>query len=378
MLISPFALPSFEVIENLVGTKPSVNFPSVAARGLLRYQERFGFSPHSLVCLSGEASAWESRCTDGAVAYLRVGKTWLCSEPLAAAADLLPVAREFIAFARSSGALPSFVPVTSRFASVAIEGGMGCIPIGISPYFDLASWKPSGRRAHALRSGIHQAARAHVTVQEVTLESWPEDEMEGLEAAWGATRKSPLFGWVFAPDRHFLGYRRLFTARDSGGKLVAFATASPLPARNSFYLEDIQRDPLAPKGATDLLFVTALESLREHGAELVTLGTVPLKGVDAPHALRRGMCHAIATKALDVIANHGESVYNFEGVHTFKSRLSPSWWEHEYAVAPAGNVFAAPRIALAALRGIMPSGILSTVLGFKGKFGKKLGERVAI
>jgi phosphatidylglycerol lysyltransferase len=333
---------------------------------LLSYQRRFGFNPHSLVALSGEACAWESNRADGAVAYLPVGKTWLTAEPLSDAADLAAVTREFITFAGESGALPAFVPVTSRFVSLTGEIGLDCAPVGISPYFDLRTWKPSGRRAHGLRSGVRQATRAHVTVEEVAPDAWPVREIESVGEAWKASRRAALFGWVFAPDWNFMGYKKLFVARDAGGKLAGFATASPLPARNSFYLEDIQRDPGAPKGTTDVLFATALNMLREQGAESVTLGTVPLAGLDSPDALRRGM-YPIVSKGLKLLARHGESVYNFAGVQIFKSRLAPSWWEHEYAAAPSGGFLTGARVALAAMRAIMPAGIFPTVFGLGSK-----------
>jgi lysylphosphatidylglycerol synthetase-like protein (DUF2156 family) len=301
------------------------------------------------------------------VAYLPVGKTWLAAEPLSDSADLAQATREFMNFARDSGALPAFLPVTSRFASLTGSLGLDCAPIGISPYFDLDSWKPSGRRAHALRSGVRQATRANVTVEEVSPDAWPVREIEAVAQMWNESRRAALFGWVFAPDRNFMGYKKLFVARDGEGKLAAFATASPLPARNSFYLEDIQRDPGAPKGATDLLFATAMNVLREQGAESVTLGTVPLAGMDSPDALRRGM-YPIVSKGLKLLARHGESVYNFAGVQIFKSRLAPSWWEHEYAAAPSGGLMTGARVAFATLRAVMPAGIFPTVFG-PGRIG---------
>ncbi len=358
-VISPRAAPS---ASPRFGVRKHSQSLSRSARQLLSYQHRFGFNPHSLVSLSGEACAWESSQSDGAVAYLPVGKTWLAAEPLSDPADLPALAGEFIAFARANGALPAFIPVTSRFASLTGEMGLDCAPIGISPYFDLRTWKPSGRRTHGLRSGIRQAVRANVTAAEVPPEAYPIREIEAVGQLWNASRKSGLFGWVFAPDRNFIGYKRLFVARDGAGKLVAFATASPLPARRSFYLEDVQRDPAAPKGTTDLLFSTALGILRDQGAESVTLGTVPLAGLDSPDALRRGM-YPFVSKGLKLLARHGESVYNFAGVQIFKSRLAPSWWEHEYAAAPSGGFLTGPRVAIATMQAIMPAGVFPTLFG---------------
>ena len=78
---------------------------------------------------------------------------------------------------------------------------------------------------------------------------------------------------VFAPDPFgFPESKTLFVARDSGGALIGFLTASPMPARDASYLEDVQRVANAPRGTTDLLVVSAMEHLKQQGVRCTTLG----------------------------------------------------------------------------------------------------------
>src|SRR5205823_12310004 len=109
------------------------------------------------------------------------------------------------------------------------------------------------------------------------------DEMLIREAGylckrWLKTRRSPTkFGWLFAVDLfHHSARKKYFTARDPTGRLVGFLAASPIPARQGWYLEDVLRLPDAPNGTADLLVVEVLKWLKRDGAKLATLGTAPM------------------------------------------------------------------------------------------------------
>ena len=50
--------------------------------------------------------------------------------------------------------------------------------------------------------------------------------------------------------------------------------------------------------------------------------------------------------------------YNFDGLHSFKSKFVPTRWESEYVVVPdAASPLLPIRIATAAARAIMPNGV---------------------
>jgi len=167
-------------------------------------------------------------------------------------------------------------------------------------------------------------------------------------------RSAIRFGWLFAVDvfQH-KERKKYFAARDATGRLVGFLAASPIPARDGWYLEDVLRRRESPNGTTDLLVVEVLDLLRRDGAKLATLGTAPMAmegGVDpdVPNSF-------LLSKAARIVAGCFSLFYNFEGVRRFKAKFAPSWWESEYLLI-SQNVTAPPRIISAFVQALVPAG----------------------
>jgi phosphatidylglycerol lysyltransferase len=169
------------------------------------------------------------------------------------------------------------------------------------------------------------------------------------------TRRSAIkFEWLFTVDLfQHKDKKRYFTARDANGKLVGFLAASPIPAREGWYLEDVLRSRHAPNGTTDLLVVEVLDALKRSGAKLATLGTALMaaEGVSDPEI----HVSSLLTRALWFVARCCSIFYNFGGVRRFKAKFAPSWWETEYVLL-SQNLTAPPRVLSAIIYAIVPAG----------------------
>jgi phosphatidylglycerol lysyltransferase len=173
--------------------------------------------------------------------------------------------------------------------------------------------------------------------------------------SWLTTRRSAIrFEWLFTVDLfQHKEKKKYFTARDADGKLVGFLAASPIPARDGWYLEDVLRSKDAPNGTTDLLVVEVLDLLKRGGAKLATLGTTLMatEGVaDSGVHISR-----VLSRLAWPVARCFSVFYNFDGVRRFKSKFAPSWWESEY-VLMSNNVTAPPRVLGAVIHAIVPAG----------------------
>lgn len=290
------------------------------------------------------------------MSFLEIGRTWLASEPLAAETHLAAVASEFLAFAMARARYPVFLPATERFARVGVGLGLNCVPLGVSPYIDLAQWSP-GRK---LRSNHRRAVRAGVTIDPNAPSA---AEIEAVTTAWAGLRPGVRFRWIFSSDLlNFPDCRINYAARSPAGKLVALLSAAPLPARNGFYFKDLQRTPDAPVGTSDLLLTTALEDLRRRGVQFVTPGPVPL--LRQPNALLRGK-YWLLLQAMNCFRILGEPIYPFSGLFRFKRRMAPTWWEHEYALAPP-QLFGTLRAGWAMGQATAPGSVMRALLGARG------------
>lgn len=325
---------------------------------LLRLQSVCGYNPHSLVAVSKTDRAWFDFSTQSCAAYSEHGKIWLVAGDIIAAENNLREATEkFIAAADEQKRIAAFLPVTEKFARAVVSERLKAVKIGAAPYFDLPNWNPKGNKAKHLRANLNQGRRAGISVEKVsdTGETF-KAEAEELCKSWQTNcRAAVKFGWLFDLSPFRLAERkRFFAARNKQGKLVGLLAASPIPARDGWYLEDVLRLSDAPNGTTDLLIYEALKTFAAEGAKIATLGTVPL-AADGEDTLSTGG-NFFARHALKFSRSHLQMIYGFEGLRRFKARFVPSWWESEYAVTSQG-AFVAPRVAKAFFQAILPNGL---------------------
>ncbi|MEP6742153.1 MAG: DUF2156 domain-containing protein [bacterium] len=325
---------------------------------LLRLQTLHGYNAHSLVSITPGALTWSLPGIDGAIIYGEFGRVWLAAgDPLASPDDMKPLVAGFMTAAAKAKRIAAFVPATDRFAGEAITLGLTAIKIGAAPYFDLKTWQPRGNSAKHMRAGVNKALRAGVRVEMVeNFDSAFRKETAELCLQWLKSRRAAAsFGWLLSLDPFASAERKkLFVARDHDERLVGLLAASPIPARDGWYLEDVLRAPDAPAGTADLLVTETLKHLKELGAAMATLGTSPLaKDGDDDISTHD---HPVIERAIGSASKTLQTFYNFEGLRRFKGKFVPSWWESEYALVQHG-VLVPSRVAHALLRAIVPGGL---------------------
>ena len=323
---------------------------------LLRLQMLHGYNAHSLVSIAPGASLWSSPEIDGAIIYGEFGRVWLAAgDPLSAPEDMVELARQFAAFAKRKNRVVAFVPTSARFARSVSATDFSVVKVGAAPYFDLQTWNPRGDCAKKLRAGVNQARRSGVEIETaVDLNETFRHETAELCMSWLESRRAATtFGWLVALDPFMHSeYKKYFAARVDG-KLIGLLSASPIPARKGWYLEDVINEPDAPQGTATLLVVEALKRLKEEGAAIATLGTAPLV-TDGPNDIPTE--HRVVARALDMASRRLGGLYNFEGLRRFKGKFVPSWWESEYALGQ-GGVTMPPRVGHAIVRALVPGGL---------------------
>jgi phosphatidylglycerol lysyltransferase len=88
-------------------------------------------------------------------------------------------------------------------------------------------------------------------------------------------------------------------------------------------------DHFAPKDVMDALFVHIILWAKEQGYRWFALGMAPLSGLaDSPAA-------PLWNRLASFLYEHGEAVYNFQGLRAFKEKFNPVW-EPRYLAYPGG------------------------------------------
>jgi phosphatidylglycerol lysyltransferase len=323
---------------------------------LLRLQTLHGYNPHSLVSVAPGAQMWTTPDIDGAIIYGEFGRVWLAAgDPLTAFSDAAELARQFTGFAKKNNRVVAFVPTTAAFARQVVPKNFSAVKVGAAPYFELQKWNPRGDAAKKMRAGVNQAKRGGVSFEKIdNVDDALKRDTAELCLSWlGARRSATTFGWLVALDP-FLHYehKRYFAARIDQ-KLVGFVSASPIPARKAWYVEDVIRSPDAPPGTATLLVCEALKTLKAEGVVLATLGTAPLAtdgGDDVPCENR------VVARTMELASRRLNPFYNFDGLRRFKGKFVPSFWESEYALHQRG-VTIPPRVGHAIVRALVPGGL---------------------
>ena len=114
-----------------------------------------------------------------------------------------------------------------------------------------------------------------------------------------------------------------------GGRIQAFANiwAGPQQVELSIDLMRYHRD--APKSVMEALFVHTMKWGKEQGYRRFALGMAPLSGFeDSPVA-------SLWNRLGAFLYEHGDSIYNFQGLRAYKDKFNPNWEPH-YLAYPGG------------------------------------------
>lgn len=181
----------------------------------------------------------------------------------------------------------------------------------------------------SLRSQIRRARNRGVEVGEIDAEQAAADpELNAILRHWLASRRLPRMRFLVEPELSAAAMPgRIVLVARAGQRAVAYLLASPVPARNGFFIEGLIRRPDAPNGVSELLIDAAMRRFENEGRTYVTMGLVALaRGsfLTNPWWLRKLMGLARA---------HGNRFYNFAGLESFRAGMRPARWEKVWFIS---------------------------------------------
>lgn len=289
--------------------------PDDEAARVLALIRRHGWNATSFQVLEPGYRYWFSDADEACVAYVDTGRTWVAAgAPIAAEDQLAAVTAAFTEAAAKARRKVVFFGVEDRFVA---KTGLPAFKIGEQPTWDPARWDIGIRASRSLREQLRRARAKGVVVRAVR----PDELAEGtpmraavdvLVRRWLASRAMAPMGFLVDIEPYRFAEERRYWAAEHEGRLVGFVAAVPIFARGAggaWLVEDMLRAPEAPNGMNELLIDTAMRAFADEGVGFVTLGMVPLAGVEKWLARVRD-----ATRVL----------YDFGGLDAFKSKLRPT------------------------------------------------------
>ena len=279
------------------------------AEDVLELIRRHGWSATSFQILEPGYRYWFG--DDACVAYVDTGRAWVAAgPPIAAQAALADVTAAFMRAAREAGRKAVFFGVEAGFVAAS---GLPSFKVGEQPTWDPVAWSDGVRASRSIREQLRRARSQGVTVRAVTSgEIRPGAPLrvaiDGLVKRWLASRAMAPMGFLVDVEPYGFAEERRYWVAERAGVLVGLAIAVPVYGRDGWHIEDLLRAPDAPKGTNVMLVDQAMRAFAREGSRYVTLGMVPLAGVD---------------RWLAKVRDASRTLYDFAGLDTFKSRLRP-------------------------------------------------------
>jgi lysylphosphatidylglycerol synthetase-like protein (DUF2156 family) len=312
------------------------------ALGILR---RHADQSSAFLGLNRETRHYRDPAIDGLIAYRVAGRGHLfqlCG-PIAAPEDRAALLRSFVAWAATEGRRVTTVQVDRADLDLYARAGFVVNQLGSSFAIDLESFTLAGTRFFKLRNKLKRAAKLGVTVRELPRSAGKDAALDAVDAPWLRSKGRFVKELTFmVGERGGPGgpYRRTFVA-EREGQVIAYATYSPCFGARPGWLYDLtRRQPDAPPGTVELIFVTALEALRDEQCRWLHLGLTPLVGLDPAHE-PTGHSSPVVSKLVRFLAERGESVYPARAQEAFKRKWHPHVVEPEFVAFHGRPTFAA-------------------------------------
>jgi lysylphosphatidylglycerol synthetase-like protein (DUF2156 family) len=229
------------------------------------------------------------------------------------------------------------------------------VPIGSEALIDPQTFGIHGKERRELRYAVNRCEKEEVRI---AFMSGPDAmaahsrQLHELSARWLERRRGPELSYS-------LGTLSTLTDPDitvglafaPEGRLEAFVSWLPVPARKAWTLDLMRRRPDSIYGVMETLIVRSIEEAARGGVDEVSLGV-------APRVIASGDTADPADRALRAMYWGLDRFQRTRSLYHFKSKFSPRW-EDRYLAAP--NASTLPEVLIALVRAHMPPISAATV-----------------
>lgn len=211
--------------------------------------------------------------------------------------------------ARRQGVRGVRYEISSPYLSLFVELGMHIFKLGEEAIVDLSPFTLDGAAGKTLRTSRNKLTREQYSVAYFS----PEETSQHIEAlrlisdAWLAS----FYDW-------YIGNFPCAVVK-KGDALVAFANLWPSGDGKELSVDLMRHLPDAPKGVMEYLFIESMLWAKAQGYEHFDLGMAPMSGVED----RQGA--PLWNKAVNLLFQKGEGIYNFQGLRAFKEKFNHQW-----------------------------------------------------
>lgn len=294
----------------------------------------------SHLALLGDKSVLWSESRQACILYGITRNFWVgMGDPVGPLADQESLVWAFKEKANRQGAEVAFYQVSKNRLPLFLDMGLILVKMGEEARVPLETFGLEGGK----RSGLRQTQKRFAKLG-IEFEVLERDQvathikaLKQISDAWLEQKKAKEKGFSLGYfDEAYLCRMRVAVAR-LNGEILAFANLWELDDKEEVSIDLMRYGANAPAGVMEYLFISLMLWGKEQGYRWFNLGMAPLSGLEK-HPLAP-LWHKIG----NIIFEHGESLYHFEGLRAYKEKFHPEW-EPRYLAAPPLKV---PSVLLA-------------------------------
>jgi phosphatidylglycerol lysyltransferase len=235
----------------------------------------------------------------------------------------------FVEQAQNEGMRPVFYQVSIAEMPRLVDMGFRLYKLGEEGHVALLTFSMESPEMKKIRQGRNRFLRSGLTftIWDQEMVATQIETLHTISDAWLAEHRAGEKG--FSLGRFDPEYIRRFpcgVVQGEDGKVVAFANILATPDKTELSVDLMRHLPTAPSGVMDTIFVEVMLWGQEQGYQIFNLGMAPLSGLST-HPLAP-LWHKLAAR----IFHRGESLYNFQGLRSYKDKFNPVWEPRYIAV----------------------------------------------
>ncbi len=284
----------------------------------------------SLVYLRDKAILFDEQ-REGFVMYGVQGRTWVAlGDPVGPPTRIADLIRLFLEKCDDFGGTPVFYEISKHYLHHYADFGLAFAKLGEEGRVDLGRFSLEGSAGSRFRQVLRRTERTGGQFRLMeSVGATAMDELRAVSDDWIEQRAGAEKGFslgFFDP-----GYVARFpvAVMEREGRIQAFATLLTTRSKEELSIDLMRFHRDAPKEVMEALFVHIMVWGKDQGYRWFALGMAPMSGFEqSPVA-------PLWTRAGIFLYEHGESLYNFQGLRAFKEKFDPEW-EARYLAYPGG------------------------------------------
>lgn len=274
------------------------------------------------LALLGDKRIFQSKSRASFLMYAVQGNTWVVlGDAVGLEEEFEDLIFEFLQKVDHYGGQVAFYQVRAQHLPLYIDCGLMFLTLGEEARVTLPTFSLDEKPNKGLKQTYNHMVKQGLVFRVIPATEWPTvaSELKEVSDAWLLGKHGEEKGFslgYFKPD-----YLRRFpiAVLELDGKILAFANIWIGSDQDELSIDLMRYLPGGPPGLMEHLIVQLLLWGKAQGFKHFNLGMAPLSGLEGHKVGSRW------NRVGNLVYEHGERLYNFQGLRQYKDKFHPVW-----------------------------------------------------